>query len=559
MIDNIACLAILFSKSLLLMMHLKGLRMAHIFANSARFARVQCPSLPRAALAMLLLFACAGVHAQDAAPASLSGRAAKALALNDAQFVSQSVPASMAPGGAYNVAVTMKNTGSATWPAGGAYLLGSQNPQDNARWGGARAALGAAVQPGGQGTFSFQVTAPATPGSYGFQWRMVQEFVTWFGPLTPNVAVTVGGATPRNDAQVTAQSAPAQMTAGKSYNVSVTVKNTGGTTWKSADAYVLGAQNPQDNRLWNASGRVTLGATVAPGQQYTFSFPVVAPAPGAYSMQWRMLREGAGWFGGTSSSPVTVPGAVGGDIVTYIHTDALGSPVARSDAAGNIISRTRYEPYGGTAGGVTPTIGFTGHVNDADTGLVYMQQRYYDPVAGRFLSIDPVTTDANSGLSFNRYSYANNSPYRYIDPDGRDAAEKFVEQHRKDMETGKGKIYEPLMPVAVGVVGAAAVASVVVVGPPLLAATQSLLAPAVVIPVAKELSKQELKSIGSLAKQMAKHEAKNEKFMANPTVRPGMENLPKATVEKQQAQRVMDIKVEIQRNHIDPILDLLGM
>jgi RHS repeat-associated protein len=68
---------------------------------------------------------------------------------------------------------------------------------------------------------------------------------------------------------------------------------------------------------------------------------------------------------------------------------------------------------------VTPTIGFTGHVNDADTGLVYMQQRYYDPVAGRFLSIDAVTTDANTGGSFNRYAYANNNPYKYIDPDGR--------------------------------------------------------------------------------------------------------------------------------------------
>ncbi len=38
---------------------------------------------------------------------------------------------------------------------------------------------------------------------------------------------------------------------------------------------------------------------------------------------------------------------------------------------------------------------------------------------GRFLSIDPVVTDANTGGSFNRYAYANNSPYQYIDPDGR--------------------------------------------------------------------------------------------------------------------------------------------
>jgi RHS repeat-associated protein len=98
--------------------------------------------------------------------------------------------------------------------------------------------------------------------------------------------------------------------------------------------------------------------------------------------------------------------------VTYIYTDGLGSPVARMDGAGTVISRTRYEPYGYVASGVQPTIGFTGHVNDVDTGLTYMQKRYYDPLAGRFLSIDPVVTDANSGGSFNRY--ANNSPYNIL-------------------------------------------------------------------------------------------------------------------------------------------------
>ena len=50
-----------------------------------------------------------------------------------------------------------------------------------------------------------------------------------------------------------------------------------------------------------------------------------------------------------------------------------------------------------------------------------MQQRYYDPVAGRFLSVDPVSADPDSGGNFNRFSYANNSPYNYIDPDGREA------------------------------------------------------------------------------------------------------------------------------------------
>ncbi len=111
---------------------------------------------------------------------------------------------------------------------------------------------------------------------------------------------------------------------------------------------------------------------------------------------------------------------VSGNGTQYDHTDGLGSPVARTDAARNVLSRTRYEPYGYTAAGTTPTAGFTGHVNDAETGLVYMQQRYYDPIASRFLSIDPVTTDANTGGSFNRYAYASNNPFKYVDPDGRE-------------------------------------------------------------------------------------------------------------------------------------------
>ena len=57
-------------------------------------------------------------------------------------------------------------------------------------------------------------------------------------------------------------------------------------------------------------------------------------------------------------------------------------------------------------------------MSDADTALLYMQQRYYEPIAGRFLSVDPVTTDAKTGEHFNRYVYAENNPYKYADPDG---------------------------------------------------------------------------------------------------------------------------------------------
>jgi len=48
-----------------------------------------------------------------------------------------------------------------------------------------------------------------------------------------------------------------------------------------------------------------------------------------------------------------------------------------------------------------------------------MQQRYYDPIAGRFLSVDPIVTDANTGKGFGLYTYVDNNPYSKIDPDGR--------------------------------------------------------------------------------------------------------------------------------------------
>lgn len=50
-----------------------------------------------------------------------------------------------------------------------------------------------------------------------------------------------------------------------------------------------------------------------------------------------------------------------------------------------------------------------------------MQQRYYDPTIGRFLSVDPMASDMNNAWNFNRYNYAANNPYRFTDPDGRAA------------------------------------------------------------------------------------------------------------------------------------------
>ncbi|MFK3649185.1 RHS repeat-associated core domain-containing protein [Lysobacter enzymogenes] len=106
-------------------------------------------------------------------------------------------------------------------------------------------------------------------------------------------------------------------------------------------------------------------------------------------------------------------------VVEYIHTDALGTPVAITDAAQNVVERPQYEPYGRTLASQADGPGYTGHVTDAATGLVYMQQRYYDAELGRFLSADPVAARSAPVAGFNRYLYAMNNPYKFKDPDGR--------------------------------------------------------------------------------------------------------------------------------------------
>src|SRR3989338_5881198 len=115
---------------------------------------------------------------------------------NGAAFVNQVVIATLAPGQTTSVSITMKNTGTTTWIGGDyGYKLGSQNPQDNTRWGFGRMYLqDVDVKPGKQTTFTYDITAPLAPGDYNFQWQMVSDDQNnggWFGALTDNIVIKV--------------------------------------------------------------------------------------------------------------------------------------------------------------------------------------------------------------------------------------------------------------------------------------------------------------------------------------------------------------------------------
>jgi RHS repeat-associated protein len=111
--------------------------------------------------------------------------------------------------------------------------------------------------------------------------------------------------------------------------------------------------------------------------------------------------------------------ALAGDTVYYYSSDTVHSEVVVTDQNRNVVERTYYAPYGQVLNrDLRDGPGYTGHEEDPETGLVYMQQRYYCPECGRFLSVDPVGVDPTSGGNFNRYEYASDNPYRYTDPFG---------------------------------------------------------------------------------------------------------------------------------------------
>jgi RHS repeat-associated protein len=111
--------------------------------------------------------------------------------------------------------------------------------------------------------------------------------------------------------------------------------------------------------------------------------------------------------------------------VTYFHNDAAGSPMVATDANGVVVWKESYRPYGERVSNPPAeagnSIGFAGKPFDSTIGLSYSGGRYYDPGLGRFVATDPMSPNPESVHGVSRYAYANNNPYRYVDPDGRTA------------------------------------------------------------------------------------------------------------------------------------------
>ncbi|PAT33092.1 hypothetical protein CLI92_05275 [Vandammella animalimorsus] len=132
----------------------------------------------------------------------------------------------------------------------------------------------------------------------------------------------------------------------------------------------------------------------------------------------------------THKTYVHTPGGVGelisqsdGATTKQIYADAQGT--TRLIADGNTSRSYSFDAFGNWLEGDSlaadqnpPTHLYTGERYDADTGLIYLRARDYDPSTGRFISMDEHPGDQRIPLTLNKYLYANADPVNHVDPSG---------------------------------------------------------------------------------------------------------------------------------------------
>ena len=123
---------------------------------------------------------------------------------------------------------------------------------------------------------------------------------------------------------------------------------------------------------------------------------------------------------------------VGGESYYYL-SNAQGDVVGMVNSAGEVVARYEYDTWGkvervtdgagnevteGSHIGLVNPYRYRGYQYDEETGLYYLQSRYYDPEVGRFISADGYVSTGQGILGHNMYAYCNNNPVNHLDPAG---------------------------------------------------------------------------------------------------------------------------------------------
>lgn len=100
---------------------------------------------------------------------------------------------------------------------------------------------------------------------------------------------------------------------------------------------------------------------------------------------------------------------------TYAYLkNAHGDITGTVNASGRVSASFDYDAYGNKlTSQANPTpFGYSGEYYDAETGMIYLRARYYDPSTSRFISEDPIRDGVNW------YAYCTGNPVNFVDPSG---------------------------------------------------------------------------------------------------------------------------------------------
>jgi RHS repeat-associated protein len=144
-----------------------------------------------------------------------------------------------------------------------------------------------------------------------------------------------------------------------------------------------------------------------------------------YNLSGRLVAEGqstsvvnANYVWGPDR--VLVRKEAGGGEYYYLY-NGHGDVIQIVDRNGNIVNNYSYDEWGNITASsetVSNPFKYAGAIYDQETGLYYLNARYYDPSIGRFINEDPVEGQVDNPLSLNLYTYCINNPLIYVDPTG---------------------------------------------------------------------------------------------------------------------------------------------
>ena len=116
-----------------------------------------------------------------------------------------------------------------------------------------------------------------------------------------------------------------------------------------------------------------------------------------------------------------------GDSEYYYIRNGQGDIIGILDSSGTQIVSYVYDSWGklvSISGSQADTIGETnpfryrGYYYDTETGLYYLQSRYYDPEVGRFINVDNAIGVNGDIHTYNLFTYCGNNSVNRVDPTG---------------------------------------------------------------------------------------------------------------------------------------------